>query len=119
MNQARALVDRLRAKGVVVRVEEENLKIAGKPNPDEIEAIRSNKADILKYLREQGNSPFRSWRKVEEGSWPILQRLASHLGESVTLDSREVKLWGITPHGAIVDVGSVLITVEPDSLNEV
>lgn len=113
MNHSECLVRSLVARGFSLAVDGPNLKVNGPYPLNEIEAaeLRDSKGEIIRLLSTSDlGAVFRTTLTVAE--WAAMRALGDYLGKPVFVDGRRVWLWGITPRGAIVDVGGALLTVD-------
>ena len=97
---------RLRGRGVEVRLEGDSLKVCGRIAPEDDKFFREHKPAIVQHLRDEGADCFQQMRN-----------LSQYFGRDVVVDGRTVKLWGLTPRGAIVDTGLFVIAVDFDAVS--
>ena len=104
------LVRTLAMRGVRLAISGENeLRVEGAISDAEIEMVRESKSDVIELLRRQAQKPTADFGQ--------LSTLSHLLGKPVSvLNWGTGILWGISPHGAIVDVGNVLITFDLDEV---
>jgi hypothetical protein len=89
------------------------LRVDGLVDPAEINQLKELKAEILEYLRD---GP-----KIQEVDWVAMRRLAENLGKPVETGEPwgTGTLWGISPHGAAVCVGPVIVTFDFSAISPV
>lgn len=110
------LLDRLESQGVSVSLEGDQLRIKStRPiTPDVVEQVASQKQGLIAFLTERIGLERRS--RVSSAEWAKLRRLGPLLGHPVQLDGRPVLLWGLSPRGALVDTGAVILNVDPSDI---
>jgi hypothetical protein len=106
------LVTELRERGVELWGESDGLHVRGTLSDAEREALRSEKAAVLRLLNQAGPGWGPASRRVAECEWMEMRRLGPLLGKPASLDGRAGILWGLTPLGAIFDTGVFLVTVD-------
>lgn len=116
MNGEVELLERLEAQGVSVSLEGDQLRIKStRPiTPDVVEQVASQKQGLIAFLSERIGAERRA--RVPCAEWERLRRLGPLLGRAVELDGRSVLLWGLSPRGALVDTGVVILNVDPRDL---
>lgn len=108
---AEALVRELRVRGIELTVvSDHELRIAGNVTDADIDAVRQAKQEVIEYLRRRSSAaaPSQSARLKALGPYLCSPVTAGEWGAGT--------LWGLSPRGAIVDVGKVLVTFELDEV---